>query len=84
MKGEIKSCLGDKVVVSRSPHPDTPSDIEFFRRLIGRNTFVDNKKVGRVFDIIGNIKNPYLIIRLSPKFKKTCSDFLGKKLIIQS
>ena len=84
LKVEIKSCVGNKIIASVPQPLDVNLDINIAKRLMGKTAFIGKKKIGRVFDIIGRSKKPYFIIRISPRFRELCSDFLDRQLLIQS
>ena len=72
MSGTIVSCVGNQAVVEISSD-DVP---EF-----GCDVSSGGRKIGRVFDIIGNVKKPYVVVKLSNLKQKTvgCQVSWGRK-----
>jgi rRNA processing protein Gar1 len=62
MCGRVVSHIGNQVVVemSSSQVPD-----------LGVVVSAGGKKIGRVFDVIGNVEKPYVIVGLSRNAKQT-------------
>lgn len=65
--GRIFSRTGN-VVLARVDS-EISTDVDLARRIIGKTAYLDNKKAGRIHDIIGKIERPYLVIRIFPNFK---------------
>ena len=57
--GTIKSQIGDLVIVETSASEELPE--------LGKTFSLGKNKIGKVFDIIGNVKNPYVVVK---RFKK--------------
>ncbi len=80
-QGKITSYVGDMAVVS-------PADLKcvlslnLARRLYGKTTSVDKLKMGKIFDIIGRVDRPYLVVRLSKNLSNP-ETFIGKTLHIK-
>ncbi|HEX55037.1 MAG: hypothetical protein DRO94_03630 [Candidatus Altiarchaeales archaeon] len=51
------------------------------RRLLRKTAYLNNKKIGVVFDIIGRVDKPYIVIKLFGNFRNQDSDsLLGKSI----
>lgn len=57
--GEITSCVGDMAVILPSVSKHS------IKKLLGKPVFCEGRRVGRVFDIIGSVGSPFLVVRLS-------------------
>lgn|GEM_PF-2437754 len=58
VSSRIISFVGDKLVSEVSPN-DIPK--------IGAKSFYGKKQCGRVVDLIGNVKKPYLVLKVNKK-----------------
>ena len=61
MSERIVSNIGNQAVVEMSSR-NVPE--------IGSVVSIDGKKVGNVFDVIGNVEKPYVVVRLSSKVNR--------------
>jgi len=73
-KYRITSIVGDKIVVCVSP-----SSVE---QIYGKVVSIGKKRIGKVFDIIGRVDNPYIVIKLFSNMKSDSSRLIGKEIII--
>ncbi|MFH1125789.1 MAG: hypothetical protein V1703_01570 [Candidatus Altiarchaeota archaeon] len=58
MHGRIVSQIGNQLV-AEMPSTEVPE--------LGSSVFVNGKKMGVVFDVIGVVEKPYVVVRLSCK-----------------
>lgn len=58
MSGRIISQVGNQAVVEISSQ-ETPE--------LGSSVSIDGKKIGSVFDVIGNVEKPHVVVRLSSR-----------------
>ena len=70
--GTIKSQIGDLVIVEKSTSEELPD--------IGKAFSIGKNKIGKVCDIIGNVKNPYLVVKSFKKKNEGVPDALPKIL----
>ena len=61
MSGRVLSCIGNQAVVDISSS-SIPK--------ISSNVSISGKKIGRVFDVIGHVEKPYVVVKLSPKLNQ--------------
>jgi rRNA processing protein Gar1 len=55
MSGRIVSHIGNQVV-AESSSKDVPD--------LRSNVYANGRKIGSVFDLIGNVEKPYIVVRL--------------------
>lgn len=80
--GKITSCVGNQAVVEA--HADSINKAE-----LGSDVFLNKShKIGIVFDIIGRVSSPYVVVRLNKtaadKIKNSPEKFLNEKVNIRS
>lgn len=63
--GKVVSEIGNEVVASFSDS-EIPDDLRAASRLYGKKISLGSRK-GRIFDVIGRVDSPYLVIRQSKK-----------------
>lgn len=64
--GRIISKLGNEVVAS-FPDSGIPKNLKTVAGLYGVRISLGDSGRGKVFDIIGRVENPYLVVKLSRK-----------------
>jgi len=79
--GKITSCVGNMAIASLKLTSDTSINLNKAHRLYKRKVSVNNKRIGRILDVIGRIERPYLVIRLNRSIEKSDS-LVGKKISI--
>ena len=68
--GKIKSIVGNEIVVESKELKELPK--------VGSIAFVQEKRIGRIFDIIGRVTMPYVIIKA---FRNINSEELINELV---
>ena len=79
--GKITSCVGNMAIASLNLASDASINLNKANRLYKRRVSVNNKRIGRIFDVIGRVERPYLVIRLNRSIEKSDS-LVGKEIFI--
>ena len=74
--GKVTSCVGDMAVVSPSDL-GSPLAVDLARKLYNKPVNLDKQFVGKVFDVIGRVDSPLIVVRISSRFTDR-TNLIGK------